>query len=240
MQKEICQDRCLDKLHWRLQMEFDTFPKMVIEDPDESGTTECASLEDDLLPPSDLAALPDLVEPTEALERLVCHLLGRSKLTGFLGVICARRGLDGDADCAELPAVAVAAPVCGNVPCPTLFWLLEPTIKKKLSCLESQGYVTVIEAMISGSVSLQRSMIKDHLHFIKRRWKYMTSSMRDAINPRQLECLTDRGIGGMSNFTAVRCLHMHYAIHIIEEEGTTVGRIVDEFLDQNSGCCDHH
>ena len=43
-----------------------------------------------------------------------------------------------------------------------------------------------------------------------------------------MDVLDKTGIGGVANHRTVKCLHAQYAYHLAREEGTTVGRLMEE------------
>ena len=112
-------------------------------------------------------------------------------------------------------------------PFPTLFWLVCPTLHQRLSVLEASGKIREIMADLRADPALLKSLEQDHRAYIEERWQLMDPSEHQQIRSLGFEeNLRTRGIGGMQNFDAVKCLHLHYAHHLAR--GNTVGRWLDD------------
>eukprot|EP00389_Voromonas_pontica_P000933 GDKH01001382.1.p1 GENE.GDKH01001382.1~~GDKH01001382.1.p1 ORF type:complete len:245 (+),score=26.09 GDKH01001382.1:164-898(+) len=125
------------------------------------------------------------------------------------------------------PQILLVRPVHDGKPFPTMFWLSDPKLHAAISDVEKTGFIKELEEKrISNDPELQRRMRADHEAYIRDRWCLMSRPEWDSLEgdgPRQ--CLRERGVGGAVNFLKVRCLHMHYAFHLIRP--TAVGEILD-------------
>uniref|UniRef100_A0A0G4G9Z1 Uncharacterized protein n=1 Tax=Chromera velia CCMP2878 TaxID=1169474 RepID=A0A0G4G9Z1_9ALVE len=91
------------------------------------------------------------------------------------------------------------------------------------------------EEEIPNSEELQKTMMNDNLQYIRERWKYVSKeSLGKLKNEKCEETLTKRGIGGCVDFKRVRCLHIHYAFHLMTPTGTALGRFLDKKFDMMS------
>ena len=120
------------------------------------------------------------------------------------------------------------------VPFPTLYWLTSPRLHHMLAEHERTGLIDRLQKKIEGNGDLEHAVAGDHKRYIEERWELLTRDDREIVgaSPYLLETLRVRGIGGISNFMMVKCLHLHYAHHLAKlskegEGGTTVGRLIE-------------
>ena len=117
------------------------------------------------------------------------------------------------------------------VPFPTLFWLTCPVLHRKLADLERRGQIDHLQNHINHNAELEHTLTEDHKSYIDLRWRLMNKDDQQAAleSPCLLETLRARGIGGISNFLTLKCLHLHYAHHLanLPQGGTTVGRLLE-------------
>ncbi len=127
---------------------------------------------------------------------------------------------------AGLPQVLQVASIVRGQPFPTLFWLLDPEISKKIDELESKGHIALLEDEIAKDKNKLKELEADHLDYINRRKEFLDSSEVQTL--KELNCydsFMSRGIGGIADFTKVRCFHMHYAFHLVRP--CLVGKYID-------------
>lgn len=144
------------------------------------------------------------------------------------------RGLEGIAvvDGAGAPVVIRVSSLVDDKPFPTLFWLVDPALSYRIDRVEAAGLIMQFQRRIDDDAELQRRMRADHLAYIALRESLMPPSVRERL--RELgfaDALADRGIGGISNFTRIRCLHTWYGAHLVVPN--TVGTMLDEWWRQN-------
>jgi hypothetical protein len=111
------------------------------------------------------------------------------------------------------------------VPFPTLYWLTCPRLCKQLASLERDGAIGNIGAELAKDVALQAGLVRDHEDYIARRWAALSADDQLVVSESGL--LGDfqrRGIGGMTNFAAVKCLHLHVAHHLVSSN--VIGELV--------------
>ncbi|WP_394183322.1 DUF501 domain-containing protein [Marinomonas posidonica] len=112
-------------------------------------------------------------------------------------------------------------------PFPTLYWLSSKAIDKALAKIESQGVVKQLEQRIKEDEALREAHHASHQDYVTRRWQVMSDEHKAIIEEKGFKPLFDKlGIGGIANWDQVRCLHMHYAHHLVGDN--VIGRILDE------------
>ena len=112
-------------------------------------------------------------------------------------------------------------------PFPTLFWLVDKALNYSIDQLEAGGLIADLQAQIDVSTELQKSMAQDHQAHIDLRLSLIPSEQQQEIEELGFAAvLKRRGIGGIENFTRIRCLHTYYAAHLVKPN--TVGRLLEE------------
>lgn len=125
------------------------------------------------------------------------------------------------------PLVLQMRSIVDQQPFPTLYWLSSKSLNKAIGQIEGQGWVKYIEARIDDDAELRASLLKDQQRYVDQRWRLMHTDDRAYIEARGFtELFNNYGIGGITEWTKVRCLHMHYAHHLVETN--TIGSLLDE------------
>jgi hypothetical protein len=108
-------------------------------------------------------------------------------------------------------------PAAGRVvPFPTLYWLVCPRLHRAVADLERRGAVGAIEAELSSDPAMMARLVRDHDDYITRRWATLNDEDRLRIESRGMRHgFLTRGIGGMLNRGAVKCLHLHIAHELV-------------------------
>lgn len=115
-------------------------------------------------------------------------------------------------------------------PFPTLYWLTCPNLCLQLSHLERDGAISILAAELADDRVMQADVLRDHESYIALRWA--TLSQKDQKHVSELgmtNAFQSRGIGGMSNFAAIKCLHLHVAHNLAI--GSTMGRWIAKRFD---------
>ena len=130
-------------------------------------------------------------------------------------------------DEAGQPSVIRVSSLVDGKPFPTMFWLVDEKLCYELDKLEASGIIAEIQGMIDQSEDLKSKLFDDHISHITLREKNMSLEVKQCLIKRNFfDQLQKRGIGGISNFSRVRCLHTYYASHLVNPN--VIGRIVDE------------
>lgn len=132
--------------------------------------------------------------------------------------VCDRNGM---------PMVIRVASLVDDKPFPTLYWLIDPQLCLRIDREEAAGTISAIQACVDADESLRNAMCEDHRHHIAHRESFLSVEEREVLTARgQWQALAGRGIGGIADFSRIRCLHTWYAAHLVQ--GNTVGRLLEE------------
>ncbi len=113
------------------------------------------------------------------------------------------------------------------VPFPTLYWLTCPQLCRQVSHLERDGVIAAIEAEVARDETLRAGLLRNHDDYIARRWAVLSLEDRALVEQSGLTSdFQSRGIGGMLDRAAVKCLHLHLAHHLAG--GNVIGALLVE------------
>jgi hypothetical protein len=157
-----------------------------------------------------------ITSPTRAR---VAELLGREP-----------RGLEAIAVTAQdgSPMVIRVASLVDDTPFPTLFWLVDPGLSYRIDKAEAGGLIKFLQQQIDTDVVLQQAMRTDHQAHIELRDSYISTTVQRRLEELGYgEVLAHKGIGGIADYTRIRCLHTWYAAHLVV--ANTVGALLDEW-----------
>jgi len=144
------------------------------------------------------------------------------------------RGLEAIAavDSAGAPAVIRVSSLVDDKPFPTLFWLIDPVLCYRIDQEEARGLINQFQQRIDMDPALQHGMHSDHAAYIALRESYISSALRQRLHELGFgDALAHKGIGGISNFTRIRCLHTWYGAHLVVPN--TVGAMLDDWWRQH-------
>ena len=131
------------------------------------------------------------------------------------------------------PQVIRVASLVEDKPFPTLFWLIDPGLCYRIDQLEARGLIAQFQQRIDADPELRRRLREDHLAHIALRDSFMSPVVRQRLQALKFgEALAERGIGGIANFTRIRCLHTWYGAHLVVPN--TVGLMLDDWWSQQS------
>jgi hypothetical protein len=126
------------------------------------------------------------------------------------------------------PVVIRVASLVDDKPFPTLFWLVDPALCYRIDQLEATGLIKRLQQRIDADVNLQQCLSDDHRAHIALREKCMSSAVRRRVQELNFDAtLANKGIGGIADFTRIRCLHTWYGAHLIVPN--TVGALLDDW-----------
>ncbi len=159
------------------------------------------------------------VEITPQLRLEIARLLGREP-RGLEAVAAAHP--DGR------PRVIRVASLVDDKPFPTLFWLVDPELNYRIDAEEAGGLIARLQARVDSDPGLRQAMRRDHRDHIALRAGYLPVSMRARLDALGFtDVLARRGVGGIADFSRIRCLHTWYAAHLVAPN--TIGRLLDEY-----------
>lgn len=124
------------------------------------------------------------------------------------------------------PSVVRVSSLVENKPFPTLFWLVDKAINYQLDQFEAEGLIAILQNQIDASAELTAELRQSHVDYIELRERYMRQKIKSKLmDLGYYKDLQKRGIGGIADFTRIRCLHTHYASHLVKPN--LVGRMLD-------------
>ena len=120
------------------------------------------------------------------------------------------------------------ASLVDDKPFPTLFWLLDPDLCYRIDQLEAAGLIKQLQQRIDQDTTVQAAMGNDHRAHIQLREEYMSPQIRQRLNELGFsEVLKNKGIGGIADYSRIRCLHTWYGAHLVVPN--TVGAMLDDW-----------
>ena len=163
------------------------------------------------------------MEPVSlADERIITSQIGRDA-RGVIGI--PRRCVYG------YPQVATVYPLLDGKPFPTLYWLTCPLLHREIAALEADGMIGQIEQEIAASPELSEQVTRAHRSYIEERRHLLPRQDLAYLEENgMLPALMERGIGGIADFTRIKCLHLHVAHALVAQN--PVGKIVLDRLEQ--------
>ena len=112
-------------------------------------------------------------------------------------------------------------------PFPTLYWLCSKDLHKAINQIETSGGVKLLEQEVLADEHLRARLIADQTRYRDKRFSQMCDEDKKAIAEHGFtELFESFGIGGIRTWDKIRCLHMHYAHHLVE--GNVIGEILDQ------------
>ncbi|MEH6568645.1 MAG: DUF501 domain-containing protein [Halioglobus sp.] len=158
------------------------------------------------------------VKITPEMEAQITELLGRSP-----------RGLEevSVSDSHGQPMVIRVASLVGDKPFPTMFWLIDKNLSYRIDREEAGGLIQRLQQCIDDDVALRESMAADHKAHIALRNGYISPLLKAQLETLNFyDVLQTRGIGGIADFSRIRCLHTWYASHLVVPN--TIGELLDD------------
>lgn len=123
------------------------------------------------------------------------------------------------------PQVIRVHPVVQGKPFPTLYWLTCPFLSKEIDHLEAAGWVKRLEDRMSKDGDLHAAMQSAHRRYCQQRDRSLSAKENATLKANgTIVGLTGRGVGGISDWDRVKCLHLHVAQELADEN--PIGNIV--------------
>jgi hypothetical protein len=158
------------------------------------------------------------MQPTEQQLEIITRQLGRKP-----------RGIAAIAHATDegVPVVLQMRSLVANKPFPTLYWLCSQDLDKAIARIESTGWIKALEAELLEDEALRQQYHQQQADYVARRWELMSADDKQKIEAQGFtELFNTLGIGGISQWDKVRCLHMQYAHHLVADN--LVGKRLDE------------
>jgi hypothetical protein len=126
------------------------------------------------------------------------------------------------------PVVIRVASLVDDKPFPTLFWLVDPGLCYRIDQLEAAGVIVRLQQRVDAGEELRAGMVEDHRAHIALRREHMSADVCRRLRELGYEqVLATKGIGGIADFSRIRCLHTWYAAHLVVPNN--IGALVDEW-----------
>jgi hypothetical protein len=123
------------------------------------------------------------------------------------------------------PQAIRVRPLVDGKPFPTLFWLSCPYLVQEIDHLEADGWIGRLERRTAEDEELRAGMARAHERYIENRFALLSDGERRSMESRgQASGLLEKGIGGIADRRRLKCLHLHVA-HALADENP-VGAIV--------------
>lgn len=120
-----------------------------------------------------------------------------------------------------------------NEPFPTLYWLCSKDLHRAISHIETAGFVKDLEQRLEVDAAFRQRLLADQAHYRDKRLEAMNPQDKAQIKANGFQALfASWGIGGIKNWASIRCLHMHYAHHLADQN--VIGEILDEEFGLNN------
>ncbi len=123
----------------------------------------------------------------------------------------------------------ICLPVQSGKPFPTLYWLDDLALDKKLARLESKGGVRRIREWLLASPDRVESYHQLQQFYRDQRRSFIKLKEMALLPVGARKRIWETGIGGMEDWTLVRCLHMQFAFHLVHPN--FIGAKIKEELD---------
>jgi hypothetical protein len=129
-------------------------------------------------------------------------------------------------DAGGAPQVIRVASLVDGRPFPTLFWLIDPVLNLRIDREEAGGRIAALQEQVDRQRALRDALRDDHERHIALRLSYLDDRERQTLKYLGMwAAVAERGIGGIADFSRIRCLHTWYAAHLVVPN--TVGRELD-------------
>ncbi len=116
-----------------------------------------------------------------------------------------------------LPVVLRMRSLVDDQPFPTLYWLCSKDLYRAIARLETEGWVKRLEDELAENSEFRQAYLDNHRQYVAQRWQYMNDEDRQRIEQLGFTSLFDKyGIGGISQWDKIRCLHMQFAHYLAQ------------------------
>jgi hypothetical protein len=116
-------------------------------------------------------------------------------------------------------------------PFPTIYWLTHPMLRVLVSKLELGSLGSEIEKRLASDSEAMASMKRAHESYGKERQQLLTESDRALVRERKWDSAfaENRGVAGIRNHAAIKCLHAH-AAHFLSGGSGSSDNVVGQWV----------
>lgn len=122
-----------------------------------------------------------------------------------------------------------------------ILWLTCPYLNEKIHAIEDLGYISRISRFVSNNHQMKEKMSAAHSHFYYLRKRLYRDFFKD-LYPEKLIGLFNTGVGGVRDYTSLKCLHMHFSHYRIYDNniaGYITQRVLANTIDCRDKQCAH-
>ena len=122
------------------------------------------------------------------------------------------------------PAVIEVVPIDNDgKPFPTTLWLLCPSLVSQITQIEYAGFAKEVTELIESNQEFKQNLHQAHLDYI---------ALRESLleDDKFKKTFQKKGIAGSENFSAVKCLHGHFAQQL-GQQNNPIGKLLLERFD---------
>ena len=120
---------------------------------------------------------------------------------------------------------------------PTLYWLSCPKRVEEVSRIESGGYVKKLDKEIASDSELKEKYSKAEKRYLKAQKSLLSERDKRFIEKKGLKSALSRGIGGIKSDEHLKCLHLHLAHQLADEN--VLGKLIQKRFDLGDCSSDH-
>jgi len=109
---------------------------------------------------------------------------------------------------------------------PTLYWLTGPKRKEEVAKIESSGYIEQLEEELNADKTLKEEYSKNETSYLEQQNKLLSREEENFLKRKGALGALNRGIGGIKSDEHIKCLHLHLAHQIADEN--VIGSLLQE------------
>lgn len=134
------------------------------------------------------------------------------------------------------PQVVAVHPIVDGKPFPTTYWLSCPFLLRRIGRMEAAGMISVLEDRIREQPGLRNALERSHRTAIAVRRRLLSEADLKRLEQEQrLTAVLSRGIGGIADWSRLKCLHLHVAYALAQSD--PIGDLVLARLGPNGTAC---
>ncbi len=117
-------------------------------------------------------------------------------------------------------------------PFPTFLWMTCQETSTLVSYLEECGYISILQDRLDKDELAIQRMKDAHDRYATERFSLLTEEHVEYVEKMDwIGPLKEKGVAGIQNFRAVKCLHCHYSHYLARpEHGNVIGEWVHELI----------
>ncbi len=109
---------------------------------------------------------------------------------------------------------------------PTLYWLTGPKRREEVAKIESSGYIEQLEKELNSDQDLKKKYNRNEGSYLDEQRKLLSREEENFLKRKGALGALERGIGGIKSDEHIKCLHLHLAHQIADEN--VIGALLQE------------